>query len=137
MQNQVVEPIQFDESLGKGKIEDFDAATAGDEEVIRFRIGGEIYALPADPPAEHALNLYRQHMAGELSDPAEALRYFLGADTAERVLKSGIGIKKLNRLIDWILEKYNIKPTADEVEAARKAFGEARQAGNPTPAASI
>lgn len=137
MQNQVVEPIRFDENVGKGRIEDFDAATADDEEQIRFKIGGEIYALPADPPAEHALKLYRQHIAGELSDPSDAIRFFLGADTADRLLGSGIGIKKLNRLIDWILEKYNIKPTEEEMAAARKMFGEGKQARNPTPAASI
>lgn len=119
--------------MAASKVIDFDAwrrereAREGDIEVPVFRIGGEEYALPPEPPATIALDVIRLKETLKDADASVPLGAFVkigdamfGRDTFRELLeKNNVGAAEMGDLILQAMQAWQHIDLDEELPAAR------------------
>jgi len=122
---------------GNKRFIDFDAywaETTKEEEAPQIRVFGEVYTLPASPPAMAILRMVRNESDPDAVVPAQDIltsaESYFGADALNTWLEQGLTIKQLRDLIEQVIGMYteSLEEDADasgegNPQAAKKAAG--------------
>lgn len=86
-----------------------------------FEYAGEKYTLPKELLAKTVLRFMRKVKTDELNAVDTFLNNMLGEEQYEKLLDSDIGLPKLMRLIEWIINQYNPQQTNPNVKRGKNS----------------
>ena len=101
---------------------DFDAGVSEENnEMLEFTMIGNKYTLPGQIPARVVLTQMRymdETGVVPTSVIPEWLESLLGEDTLEELISKGATWPQLEELLNWLIEKYGISQSDEELETA-------------------